>query len=139
MVEAETKHNRDTPKVTLSQPAMAFHPPSLDQLVNDIKTTRNRDSICFSQPTRNDDVILQFTQSPITKENFHNLVKRMTRFYVSCRLEKALECLSSVLDSLHYSWTLDAAGTVSFYIFQEAKNESLEKPNNILCFLKVLL
>jgi len=139
MVESETKHNRETPLVTLSQPAMALRPTTMDQLVNDIKATRNRDSICFSQPTRNDDVILQFTQSPITKENFHNLVKRMTRFYVTCKLEKALECLGSVLDCLHYGWSMDAAGSVTMSTVDAQKNQLIFKANLLEMDGKILM
>ncbi|KAL1489323.1 hypothetical protein ABEB36_014241 [Hypothenemus hampei] len=129
MLETETKRNRDVPQVTLSQPAMAIGAaPSIQQLVDKIKTTKQqRDSICFSQPVRNDDVILQFTQSPVTKENFHHLVKRMTRFYVECNLERALECLRMVLDSLHYTWTVDAAGTVTISTVDLQKNQLIFK------------
>lgn len=112
MVEAETKHNRDTPQVTLSQPIITYRPSSIDQLINDLKTTR-REQVCFSQPTQYEDLMIQFTQSPVTKDNFHNLSKRMTRFYVTVSYEKTLEALCSVLDTLHYTWTTDASGAVS--------------------------
>lgn len=139
MVEAETKLNRETPQVTLSQPAMALRPITMDQLVNDIKTSKKRDSICFSQPTRNDDVILQFTQSPITKDNFHNLVKRMTRFYVSCKLQKALECLGSMLDCLHYGWSIDAAATVTVSTVDVQRNQLVFKVNLLEMEGKILM
>lgn len=114
MMESETKNSREVPLVAVSQPAMAINESSIDQLVKNIKTTKTRETVCFTQPTNIDTLVLQFTQSPITRDNFHHMVKRMTRFYVACELEKALECLGSVLDSLHYSWNVDAAGTVSF-------------------------
>lgn len=117
MVEAETKHNRDIPQVTLSQPIMTYRPSSIHQLVNDLKTTR-REQVCFSQPTQYEDLMIQFTQSPITKDNFHNLCKRMTRFYVKVSYEKTLETLCLVLDTLHYSWHTDASGAVSKNILQ---------------------
>lgn len=139
MMEAETKHSRETPQVTLSQPAMALRPIAIDQLVNDLKTTKKRDSLCFSQPTRNDDVILQFTQSPITKDNFHNLVKRMTRFYVECSLEKALEGLGSALDGLHYGWMVDAAGTVTISTVDAQKNQLIFKTNLLEMEGKILM
>ncbi|ERL85748.1 serine/threonine-protein kinase grp [Dendroctonus ponderosae] len=139
MIESETKHNRETPQVTLSQPATSLSSHSIDQLINNIKTIKKRDSICFSQPTRNDDVILQFTQTPITKENFHKLVKRMTRFYVKCSLEKALECLRTALDSLHYPWSMDAAGTVTISTVDLQKNQLIFKTNLIQMDDKILM
>lgn len=121
MMESETKNSREMPLVAVSQPAMAINESSIDQLVKNIKTTKNRETVCFTQPTNTDTLVLQFTQSPITRDNFHHMVKRMTRFYVACELEKALECLGSVLDSLHYSWNVDAAGTVSSVKFVNMK------------------
>ncbi|XP_018575230.1 serine/threonine-protein kinase grp [Anoplophora glabripennis] len=128
MVEAETKHNRDTPQVTLSQPIITYRPSSIDQLINDLKTTR-REQVCFSQPTQYEDLMIQFTQSPITKDNFHNLSKRMTRFYVTVSYEKTLEALCSVLDTLHYSWTTDASGAVTISTVDFMKNQLIFKAN----------
>lgn len=139
MMESETKHNREVPLVTLSQPTMVIRPATIDQLVDDIKTTKSRDSICFSQPTRNDDVILQFTQSPITRENFHNLVKRMTRFYVTCSLTKAVEALGSVLDSFHYCWSIDAAGTITISTVDILKNQLVLKVSFLEMDAKILV
>ncbi|XP_050310283.1 serine/threonine-protein kinase grp [Anthonomus grandis grandis] len=129
-VESETKLTRDTPTVTLSQPAMFLgRTPCMDQLVNDLVKTTRQDQVCFSQPVRNDDVILQFTQSRVTRENFDHLVKRMTRFYMDCKLEKALERLRSLLDGMHYNWTLDAAGTVTISTVDRQKNQLAFKVN----------
>ncbi|XP_066247991.1 serine/threonine-protein kinase grp [Euwallacea similis] len=140
MMDSETKNNRETPQVTLSQPAMALRSPaSMNQLINHIEITKSRDLMCFSQPTRNDDVILQFTQTPITRENFHHLVKRMTRFYVTCDLQKALECLGSVLDSLRYSWNVDAAGTVTVSTMDSQKTQLIFKANLLKMDGKILM
>lgn len=123
-MEAETRLARETPQVTLSQPAMANSHTSIMQALNALKMPK-RDSICFSQPTHNEDLMIQLTQSPVTKENFHNLVKRMTRFYVNTVVEKTLESLCAVLDTLHYTWTADPNGGVSIIqnIFRFASHD----------------
>lgn len=112
MMEAETRLARETPQVTLSQPVMTNPHTSIMQALDALKTPK-KDSIWFSQPTHNENLMIQLTQSPVTKENFHNLVKRMTRFYVNTSVEKTLEVLCSILDSLHYTWTADPSGGVS--------------------------
>lgn len=112
MMEAETRLARETPQVTLSQPIMANPHTSIMQALDALKTPK-KDQICFSQPTHNDDLMIQLTQSPVTKENFHNLVKRMTRFYVNTSVKNSLEILCSALDTLHYTWAVDPSGGVS--------------------------
>jgi serine/threonine-protein kinase Chk1 len=115
MLEAETRVHRTNPNVILSQPTPAVRPTSIDQLVTDLRT--NRESICFSQPTHNENMFLssqiQFSETPLTKDNFSNLIKRMTRFYVTTNYEKTLEVLCSVLDTFHYNWQTDGTGAVS--------------------------
>lgn len=114
MMEAETRVHRLNPKVILSQPLPARRPPSLDQLVNDVKI--RKEQICFSQPIQNEHLILgsqiQFAISPITKDNFDSLIKRMTRFYVTTDYQNTLEILGSILDTLHYCWQIDGTGAV---------------------------
>ncbi|KAJ8970104.1 hypothetical protein NQ314_001394 [Rhamnusium bicolor] len=138
MVEAETRHNRDTPQVTLSQPATAYRTSSINQLVDELKTTK-REQICFSQPIHNEDLMIQFTQSPITKDNFHNLSKRMTRFYVTTSYEKTLEALCLMLDTLHYTWTTDASGAVTISTVDCMKNQLIFKANIFEMDGKILL
>ncbi|KAJ8913822.1 hypothetical protein NQ315_003731 [Exocentrus adspersus] len=138
MVEAETRHNRDVPQVTLSQPNMVYRPSSVNQLINEFKGTR-REQVCFSQPTQNDNLIIQFTQSPVTKDNFHNLCKRMTRFYVTTSYEMTLEALCSVLDTLHYSWNIDASSAVTISTVDVMKTQLIFKANLFEMDNKILL
>ncbi|XP_060527599.1 serine/threonine-protein kinase grp [Cylas formicarius] len=139
MFEAETRNKSETPQVTLSQPVFTFRPTSLNQLITDLKALHSKSSVCFSQPVKNEDVILQFTQSPVTQDNFHNLVKRMTRFYVDCDLEAALETLCSTLDSLHYSWTIDVKGMVTVSTVDSVKNQLIFKVNLLNMDGKILI
>ncbi|KAJ8957150.1 hypothetical protein NQ317_000567 [Molorchus minor] len=121
MVEAETRHNREkTPQVTLSQPVTSYRPSTIHHLVNDLKSTKRDQQNCFSQPIHYENLVIQFTQSPITKDNFHNLSKKDDSILCYNTLRETLEVLCSVLDSLHYAWTTDASGavtisTVDFY------------------------
>ncbi|RZB39965.1 Pkinase and/or Kinase-like domain containing protein [Asbolus verrucosus] len=140
MMEAETRVHRTNPNVILSQPSLAVRPTSVDQLVTDLK---KREPICFSQPTHNDDMILssqiQFTETPITKDTFHNLVKRLTRFYVTTNYEKTLEVLYSVLDTFHYNWQTDASGAVTISTVDLMKNQLIFKTNIIEIQDKILV
>ncbi|CAG9760607.1 unnamed protein product [Ceutorhynchus assimilis] len=123
LMDTETKHRREPPQVTLSQPAMTPRPTCIDEVVRDIKKAKNTNSGCFSQPTKNDDVIISsFTRSSVTKHNFPNLLQRMTRFYVNCKKEFALEYLGTVLDGLHCTWALDVSGTVTISTVDSRKN-----------------
>ncbi|KAJ8937908.1 hypothetical protein NQ318_009860 [Aromia moschata] len=137
MVEAETKQKRDTPQVTLSQPVIAHRPSTIDQLVSELKT--KREQVCFSQPTHYENLMIQFTESPITKDNFHNLSQRMTRFYVTTSYEKTLEALCSVLDSLHYTWTTDMSAAVTISTVDCMKNQLIFKANLFQMDGKILL
>ncbi|CAH1154167.1 unnamed protein product [Phaedon cochleariae] len=138
MVEAETRMNRDTPTVTQSQPTISHRHSTIMEAVDSLRNTR-RDQVCFSQPTQNEDLVLQFTQSPITKDNFQDLIKRLTRFYVKTGLEKTLEVLCTVLDSLHYGWTTDANGAVSVTTVDSCKNQLTFKANLFDMDGKILL
>lgn len=118
MMETETRIHRTSPIVILSQPNPVIRPPSIDKLVTNFKPIRD---ICFSQPVHNEDLFLssqlQFNETLLTRDNFHNLVKRLTRFYVTTNYEKTLEMLCSVLDTFHYSWQVDGTGAVGFVYF----------------------
>ncbi|CAH1114334.1 unnamed protein product [Psylliodes chrysocephalus] len=134
MVEAETKHNREAPTVTLSQPVTLFRQSKIMQAMDNIRTTNY-----FSQPTQNDNLMLQFTQSPITKDNFDSLIKRMTRFYVLTNREKTLESLYSILDSLHLTWSLDVNGALTITTTDSHKNQLIFKVNLLDMDKKLLL
>ncbi|EFA12969.1 serine/threonine-protein kinase grp [Tribolium castaneum] len=141
MMETETRVHRTNPIVILSQPTPAVRPPSIDQLVTDLRT--NRELVCFSQPTHNDDMLLssqiQFNETPLTKDNFNNLVKRMTRFYVTTNYEKTLEVLCSVLDTFHYNWQIDGNGAVTISTVDIMKNQLMFKTNVIEIQGKILV
>ncbi|CAG9858609.1 unnamed protein product [Phyllotreta striolata] len=135
MVAEETILNREKPTVTLSQPNSSLRQSTIMQTV---KTTSN-DHLCFSQPTQNDNWMVQFTQSPITKDNFDNLIKRMTRFYVSMTKERTMETLCSILDSLHLTWSVDVNRAVSITTTDSLKNQLIFKINLIEMDKKILL
>lgn len=112
---------RETPDVTLSQPVPPTRAPPItnDPAANVLNNGSARDHlVCFSQPIHNEDLIvssqLTCTQSPITRENFHVLMRRLTRFYVKTTTHaKTVDMLCGVLNGLHYTWQMDVAGAVS--------------------------
>lgn len=61
MFENETRLTRETPLVVLSQPVISRPHSSIIQALNNVKTTR-REQICFSQPTHNEDLMIQVTE-----------------------------------------------------------------------------
>ncbi|CAG9763858.1 unnamed protein product [Ceutorhynchus assimilis] len=126
---AETNnYNREITEATISQPVMVTRSSCVDELVNEVASNKKKD-VCFSEPTKIDDFILQLTQTPVEKSNFHNLVKRMTRFYVLCNRKEALDYLGSVLDGLRYSWALDCTGTMTICTVDFRKNPLVFKMN----------
>ncbi|CAH1135186.1 unnamed protein product [Ceutorhynchus assimilis] len=126
---AETNnYNREITEATISQPVMVTRPSCVDELVNEVATNKKK-YVCFSEPTKIDDFILQLTQTPVEKSNFHNLVKRTTRFYVLCNRKEALDYLESVLDGLRYSWALDCTGTMTICTVDFRKNPLVFKMN----------
>ncbi|XP_057670877.1 serine/threonine-protein kinase grp [Diorhabda carinulata] len=138
MINAEINHNRETPIVTLSQPVPAQRHNNILKALDNIKTSR-KDKISFSQPTQNDNLVIQFTQTPIEKDDFENLIKRFTRFYVSCSKEKTLEVLCAALESAHLIPNIDVTGTVSVSTWDMMKNQLVFKINLLNMNGKVLL
>uniref|UniRef100_A0A6P7FFP4 non-specific serine/threonine protein kinase n=1 Tax=Diabrotica virgifera virgifera TaxID=50390 RepID=A0A6P7FFP4_DIAVI len=139
LIAAEINNARDMPVVTLSQPNTVYRHNAIMKALDNIKTS-GKDLISFSQPVKNDNLVIQFSQTPITKDNFDVLVvKRMTRFYITNSKEKTLENLCSVLDTLHLSWNTDINGAVSISTWDTTKNQLRFKINLIEIDGKVLL
>ncbi|XP_017786832.1 PREDICTED: serine/threonine-protein kinase grp isoform X2 [Nicrophorus vespilloides] len=131
--DSDYEGSHETPTVTSSQPA--------PRIANNIAPERlailmqNREQVCFSQPTSNDDLIvnsqLHFTQSPLTQNNFQKLIKRMTRFFVKTSCEKTTMQLCKVLDQLCYNWNSDPSGVITISLM-DAKRMQLVFKANIL-------
>ncbi|XP_045475071.1 serine/threonine-protein kinase grp-like [Harmonia axyridis] len=141
----EPPADRESPYVTLSQPNLPTRPVCLEHIIDkQQKTNKRRDNKWFSQPTHNEDLIisseLQFTQTPITKDNFSDLIQRMTRFFVTTQTEeKTAEALCSVLDALHYTWTVDGSGAISISTVDNMKNQLVFKVTIFKMEGKILL
>lgn len=134
LVEAETRHVADTPDVIQSQPLPSIRPAFIEQLL-----TSRPEQFFFSQPTQNDNLMLQFTQTPVTKESFGNLIKRMTRFYVTVAYERALEIICNMLDTHHYNWSADGQGIVTVNTVDRMKNQLTFKVNILEMDSKILI
>ncbi|KAL3270211.1 hypothetical protein HHI36_009267 [Cryptolaemus montrouzieri] len=134
---------RETPHVTLSQPNLPFRPLCLENIVVENVKKNNKRDVWFSQPTHNEDLFissqLQFTETPITKDNFDHLIKRLTRFFVTTPTEeKTLETLCSVLDALHYTWNVDGSGAISISTVDNMKNQLIFKVTLIKMEARIL-
>ncbi|OQV13356.1 Serine/threonine-protein kinase Chk1 [Hypsibius exemplaris] len=58
----------------------------------------------FSQPVRLEDLLLSQTQGVeclMEQSPFARMVKRLTRFYISCGVQEVVETLTGILDQLH--------------------------------------
>lgn len=91
----------DSPAITLSQPV-----PTLIHKFDDLMQKPKKQIFAFSQPTQNEHLLLssqlQSTQSPLTQNQMHKLIKRMTRFCVNTDYEETVKILCSTLDKFHY-------------------------------------
>lgn len=89
---------------------------------NDIPNDENRPSsigafeavrgFCFSQPALLDDLILctQMNQTQTASQNvFQKLVRRMTRFFVTTKLDISIKKLTKSLDKFGFTWKCDDA------------------------------
>nr|CAH7748437.1 unnamed protein product [Callosobruchus chinensis] len=134
MAEQETRYasRNQKPQVVLSQPTLSVsdddrnstivkHREGQDTIRHTLAEVRKRFS--FSQPTHNEDLMLALTQSPVTKDNFHHLVRRMTRFYAKCSAQEAIKQLSRALDLLHLTWNTDARGVINVSTVDTHKNQ----------------
>ncbi|CAH0554671.1 unnamed protein product [Brassicogethes aeneus] len=143
MMEAETRQNADTPDVALSQPNLpsSRKPASLVQLLKELNEggARNGRGAFFSQPAQNADLMTHFAQSTITKENFQDFIKSMTRFYVKSTHERTLECLCNAFEQSHYTWAADASGAVVISTVDLMKNPLVFKVNLLKMDGKVML
>lgn len=115
-VPMSPKISLDRP-IGLSQPMPQVHEKDV-QLFQE--NNKDRDTICFSQPTHFDDLIIstqfQFTQSHVNKNNFQKLVSRMTRFFVKTSFDKTLQILCKKLEDNGYTWNRNSTGIVSFFL-----------------------
>lgn len=134
--------DREMPPVALSQPTLVSRPPCLNNVLS-LNNERNNPDMWFSQPTHNEDLIissqLQFTQTPITKDNFHHLIKRLTRFFVKTSAEKTMENLCSLLDSFHYGYNIDPSGAVTISTVDNMKNQLVFKVTALKMDGRILL
>ncbi|CAH1962025.1 unnamed protein product [Acanthoscelides obtectus] len=150
MAEQETRYaNRENPpQVALSQPTPTVvdgqnnggavkHREGQASIMHTLAEVRKRFS--FSQPTHNEDLMLALTQSPVTKDNFHHLVRRMTRFYAKCSAQEALKHLARALDHLHLTWNTDASGVINVSTVDAYKNQLTFKANLLEMDGKILL
>lgn len=130
----DTENKKEIPLLPSSQPTARV--PYVDISSLTAVLTSNKNQISFSQPTQNDDLLLNsqisFTQSQLTQVNiflfcvlfnesngvklfqnqFKRLVKRMTRFTAKISQESTVLRVCKALDYFEYPWSIDPASIV---------------------------
>lgn len=105
---------RDDPAIFQSQPVPQIsYKNDLD--MSDANGDARRVDFCYSQPALMDDLILctQLNSTQGTSQNvFQRLVKRMTRFFVTVKLDETIKRLSTVVEELGYTWRICDASVV---------------------------
>lgn len=94
----------------------------------------HRNAFCFSQPTMLEDLILCSQMNSTQGTNpFQRLVKRMTRFFVTCkRFEEAVVQLTRVLEKFGYQWKVqDDSSCIVIMTTDRRKVDLIYKANLI--------
>lgn len=103
---ADSTPDNDSPVITASQPIQASK--HTDDHITSLIRKPMEHIFAFSQPTQNDNLLLcsqlQPTQSPLTQNQMHKLIKRMTRFCVSTGFDETVKILCAQLDKFHYTY-----------------------------------
>ncbi|KAG4073652.1 hypothetical protein HA402_000876 [Bradysia odoriphaga] len=79
---------------------------------------------CFSQPANLDDLLLNSQMNPTqgTNQNiFQQLVRRMTRFFVSTDIDTSIKRLSHIFDHLGFTWKINDCGMMSISTIDQHK------------------
>lgn len=111
-----TQLDDSTSRMYQSQPA-----PTVAVLESEPKNIEHmieaRNGFCFSQPALLDNLILctqlNNTQGATSQNVFQKLVRRMTRFFVSCKCDETVKRLSAALEKLGYTWKMNDELVVS--------------------------
>jgi serine/threonine-protein kinase CHEK1 len=110
-------------------PTLQFEENNKDQI-----TMEARSDYAFSQPTMLDDLLLCTQQnatqgSTINANPFQRLVKRMTRFFVTTKVDETVKLLTLVLDRLGFTWKLNDDSTVTISTVDRRKLQLVFKAN----------
>lgn len=138
-LDINNEHDDSLSRMCLSQPVptMLYSVTLPDDMIVD-----NRNSFCFSQPTMLDDLILCTQMNSTQCANpILRLVKRMTRFFVTCkRFDETLKQLTSSLDRLGYKWKVqDDSTSVVIMTTDRRKTSLIYRANLIEMDGKILL
>lgn len=97
----------DSPAITHSQPAPLLN-DNAENIMKLLIQKPVKQTYAFSQPTQNENLListqLQSTQTTLTQNQMHKLIKRMTRFCVKTSYEETIKILCSQLEKFHYAY-----------------------------------
>lgn len=125
-----------------SQPVPSF---AADDCPQDPANVEARKDYCYSQPADLSDLIVcsqlnDATQSTQLSSNpFQRLVRRMTRFFVSTKVDETIKRLTSVLDKFGWNWKLNDNSTITIMTTDRRKIQLIFKANMIDMDGKLLL
>lgn len=104
----------------------------------DMPESNGRVDFCYSQPALMDDLILctQLNSTQGTSQNvFQRLVKRMTRFYVTIKIDEAIKRLSTAVEDLGCTWKTSDGSVVNISIQTKKQQQIVQlTDNNLLSF-----
>ncbi|XP_065155267.1 serine/threonine-protein kinase grp isoform X2 [Atheta coriaria] len=129
----DTENKKEIPLLPSSQPTARV--PYVDISSLTAVLTSNKNQISFSQPTQNDDLLLNsqisFTQSQLTQNQFKRLVKRMTRFTAKISQESTVLRVCKALDYFEYPWSIDPASIITVSTVDSGKLQLVFKISTI--------
>lgn len=117
-------------------PNLRYSTLSTENVDHEIKV-----GFCFSQPTMLEDLIICSQMNSTQCANpLQRLVKRMTRFFVTCKkIEDAKVELTRVIDKLGYQWKIHDENCVAIHTTDRRKADLIYKTNFIDMDGKIML
>lgn len=98
--------------------------------------------VCFSQPVHIDDLLLSsqlHSTQTAALDGYQNLIRRMTRFFVTVDAETAIKKVVDVLESSACSWKRGPPFILTFTTIDRRKNNLIFKTSVVEMNGKVLL
>lgn len=133
----------DSPVITHSQPESLCNNKGSDFISSVIQSSHTKHNFAFSQPTQNDNLLLstqlQTTQSPLTQNQMHRFIKRMTRFCVKTSYEETVKILLRHLENFHFSYNNELDNVLTITTTDTRRMPLIFKTNFIQMDDKLLL
>lgn len=132
-LDANTNFDDSLARMSSSQPL----PSVADNISHDTSNVEARNDYCYSQPAHLSDLLIssQFTDTTqptqLNSNPFQKLVRRMTRFFVSTRIDETLKRLTLAFDKFGWTWKFNDDSTVTI-ITTDRRNIKLVFKANLI-------